>query len=953
MKGSSPFKSVLVRLAWSNFVSRKVRTGLTVAAVALAVSLVVAVTSGYASMRAAAFEFLDRYMGGADAQITLRQDHRGGISEALIDELRADGEVRRALGRLETELRLLGPDGEPVEGPPAHVIGVDRPADDRSDYLPVIEGRWFEANTGYEAVVDQEAADALGVGVGDTFVLPAVFGSQESPGRPLPQGDLGVRPEGGESTVGGLTLPQPLPGREGNEETSPRPSPRVLGVGIVGEAVRGVELRVVGIVHKPSMLAAQVRTVYVPLRTLQRHVLPDRPRQVTRIFLDFERGVDVDAFVARWEPRLAERDPLLRLRGARETRRDMDRNLQGMELMSYLGGTISMLAAAFIVFSALSMGVAERVRTLAMLRAVGAERSQVGWLVVAEGMLLAAAGVGIGVPLGWFWVSIIGWWFAELFTAGVVLSWGGLLLGAGGSAVAALLASVLPAWNAMRVSPLEAMGVIAVKAAISVTIWCALLGLVLISLDPLILFLPELMGSTAEWMRDVQFWAHFIIGLPGVMIGFFLLAPLFVLVIERVAGPVVAGMLGIRYALLRQQLSGGIWRSAGTCAALMVGLSVLVVLQTQGRTLLGGWRLPDRFPDIFIVTFQPGGLSVADMQRLEEVPGIRPGEVMPIAIASPQLGTSVFAIAGAAVLQDATMFFGIDPDRAFDMMELEFRQGSVEEAQDMLKKGRHVLVTEEFRVLRGLGVGDSLPIRTMRHGMVDYTIAGVIWSPGFDVMVSMYDMGRQFDQRTVASVFGTLEDAQRDFGVRGLYLFAANLDYGAGEKEQVLENVRRTLGLGGLFAGDVREIKFRIQQGLQQLLLLVSTVAFAAMAVASLGVTNTVMASIRSRRWQLGVLRSIGVTRSQLVRLVLAEAVLLGLVGTALGLAAGLEMAVNARQFSRVLVGYHPDLMIPWGIVGIGVAVVMGISIVASVWPAATVARSEPLALLQAGRASV
>ena len=64
-------------------------------------------------------------------------------------------------------------------------------------------------------------------------------------------------------------------------------------------------------------------------------------------------------------------------------------------------------------------------------------------------------------------------------------------------------------------------------------------------------------------------------------------------------------------------------------------------------------------------------------------------------------------------------------------------------------------------------------------------------------------------------------------------------------------------------------------------------VAYAAMAVASLGVTNTVMAGIRTRRWQFGVLRSIGVTRSQLLRLVLSEASLLGIVACVMGLAAG------------------------------------------------------------------
>ena len=50
---------------------------------------------------------------------------------------------------------------------------------------------------------------------------------------------------------------------------------------------------------------------------------------------------------------------------------DFIKQMASIDMLSYLGGTVSMLAATFIVFSALSMGVAERQRTLAMLRAVG------------------------------------------------------------------------------------------------------------------------------------------------------------------------------------------------------------------------------------------------------------------------------------------------------------------------------------------------------------------------------------------------------------------------------------------------------------------------------------------------------------------------------------------------------------------------------------------------------
>jgi putative ABC transport system permease protein len=209
-----------------------------------------------------------------------------------------------------------------------------------------------------------------------------------------------------------------------------------------------------------------------------------------------------------------------------------------------------------------------------------------------------------------------------------------------------------------------------------------------------------------------------------------------------------------------------------------------------------------------------------------------------------------------------------------------------------------------------------------------------------------------FDQRTAASVFGSVDDAQKEFGKDKVFLFAANLEMGV-DKTVMLKKVKDQLGEKGWKAGDVRKIKFEIIRGFQKLLLLLSTVAFSAMAVAALGVTNTVMASVRSRQWQFGILRSIGVTRSQLLRLVLSEALLLGIVGCALGLAAGFLMAVNAMGLSRHLLGYVTRLTPPWPMIGIGTGIILCVSLLASLWPAAHAARSEPLTLLQSGRAAI
>ena len=46
-----------------------------------------------------------------------------------------------------------------------------------------------------------------------------------------------------------------------------------------------------------------------------------------------------------------------------------------------------------------------------------------------------------------------------------------------------------------------------------------------------------------------------------------------------------------------------------TSAALMVGLSILIVMQTQGNSMIKGWRLPNKFPDIFIMAGVTSGLN--------------------------------------------------------------------------------------------------------------------------------------------------------------------------------------------------------------------------------------------------------------------------------------------------------------------------------------------------------
>src|SRR5687768_16819845 len=485
---------ILRKLAFSNFAVHRVRAALTVAAIALSVSLVVAVTSGYESAEAAAYDFLAQLIGTTDATVARRGDTTGGISESLIEQIERDPDVERVNGQLEIGTALADAQGNRMGDVPAQVRGIRRPDDRRVETLRLREGAWFDTADGNVAVIDQVAKERLKVELGGTFELPGPAGK--------------------------------LP------------------------------LKVVGVIHKPGIFAGYVQTIYVPLETLQRFALPESPDQVNSIFIDLRPGADDRAFAARWEQKLANIDPTLKLRLASESRKEMDKNLEGVRVLSYLGGTVSMLAATYSVLSALAMGVTERQRTLAMMRAVGALRAQVALLVLLEGTILALAGVVVGVPLGVAFVHVLAIWFENVLTAGAVISWGGIAFASAGSVLAALVASALPAWNATRVDPLEAMSPLAKQPRSGVPWKLTAVGALLILVDPLLSFggvhaIVRLLGveDGGDLAKSIAFFGHFVLGLPALMVGFFLLAPLSVWLVERFVGPLVAALFGLRFSM--------------------------------------------------------------------------------------------------------------------------------------------------------------------------------------------------------------------------------------------------------------------------------------------------------------------------------------------------------------------------------------------------------------------
>ena len=358
--------------------------------IALSVSLVVAVTSGYKSMEQAALRYLNRYMGASDAFV-LPADSFDSIPEILVDELKKDPAVRQVSGRLISNRRMeraadapkrtVDPNHVAAGGLAADQLNVQlvglRPPDSSTDALVVVDGKWFTSATGAVAVVDQAAAEILALNVGDPVTVP------------------GIHP---------------------------------------------MELKIVAIVHKPIFFAERQPTMYVPLETLQHFSTPDAPPAVSIISVNLLGTADHSAFKDKWNQKLASDFPKARLHMRRDNATAIESKLRSVRILSYLGGLVAMLTATFITFTALSMGVTERQRTLGMLRAIGSTRSQVFRLVSVEGFALAIAGIVIGIPLGMLSLQILHHFFTDVLWSGVSYSLGGIAFAAG----VALLSAVPP-----------------------------------------------------------------------------------------------------------------------------------------------------------------------------------------------------------------------------------------------------------------------------------------------------------------------------------------------------------------------------------------------------------------------------------------------------------------------------------------------------------------------------
>ena len=570
-------------------------------------------------------------------------------------------------------------------------------------------------------------------------------------------------------------------------------------------------------------------------------------------------------------------------------------------------GFVGMFVAAFIIVNTFTIVVSQRVRELALLRALGASPRQIVSAVLAEsaliGTLASFAGLGLGYLLG---IGIQRLLASIGFDPGggdAVLDIRTVIVGFAIGTGVTMAAAVWPAIRAARTRPLAAVR--DVEAVASVVNPSRTATGLLMLIGGVIALLYGAQSGTSEGLYLAGG------GALGLLLGAVVLGPHLARPASVMLGGPVATVAGVNGRLARANVARNPRRTSITASALMIGLAIAMgVMVLTASVIRSIDSLIDKSiaGDLTISDDGPGGFTAAVRDELRTIPEVG-------AATSIRYGDRV------VVEGKGTEITAIEVDAVDTLLLLDVADYSA----DVLAAPGGALISDTIAEERGWTVGQTLEGAFPSQPLATLTVAGTFSIQGFmnDVVVSIETYDSLFEDRS-------------DFFV------IANAAPGVG-LDAVREAVDERIGdeFPNVNIKDRQELK--AQQRQQAMLFLAVFVGLMLLTVfiSILGILNTLALSVIERTREIGLLRAVGAHRSQIAWMVEWEAMIVavlgGILGSAIGIVLGVALTRSLQEFQIT------ELAIPW-IAVVGLIIAAAISgFFAALYPAWRASRLDVL----------
>jgi putative ABC transport system permease protein len=644
--------------------------------------------------------------------------------------------------------------------------------------------------------------------------------------------------------------------------------------------------------------------------------LLDKRGKLDRIRLAARPGVLADELVREVRPLLP---PTAQVKSAAaQVKAEAKTTASATSVVRYglLGfAAIALLVGGFVIANTLAITIAQRVRELATLRAIGASRRQVLRSVLLEALTVGLAasllGLAVGIGLAKGLTALLGAVGWDLPEAGLVFGARTVVVSVVVGVVITLLASLRPALRATRVPPIAAVREGFVLPRSRLARLGPAPGLAVLGGGVLLLVYGVFGHGLSIASRLLSLGGGCLLLFYGIA----LLAPRLVRPLAFLLGWPGTRVGGAAGRLARENATRNPSRTASTAAALMIGLGLVTFVAILGQGLRSSFE--DAVGKLFVADYaltsgNNGVLTTAAASAAAKTPGVE--------VVSGLRG-------GEGRIFGKTIHVnGAEPNLA-TVIRLDWYRGSSAVPARLGRDG--AFVEKKYAKRHGLVLGSPLRLETTTGKRLALRLEGIFQAP---------KGGSPFGEVTIsaAAFDNAYPQPSNDF---------AFVDMRGGVSKANTAALERSLrGFPEAEVASRSRFKKNMEKDLDTLLNMVYALLGLSVLISLFGIVNTLVLTVFERTRELGMLRAVGMTRRQVRRMIRHESIVTSLIGTALGIAVGIFLSLLV---TRALSDEGIVFALPYRSLAAFVLAAIAVGILAAILPARRAARLNVLEALQ------